>query len=97
MKVFLSEMTIEGWYYAWKRDGIEALTPKPLSDRGLSKMSDAIQDAVCTAKRENSGRSLRIIRQIVGASGLPGAIKLSRSSIHRLLQTQGISQLLLKA
>lgn len=92
-KVFLSEKTIEGWYYAWKREGIEALTPKPRSDRGLSKMSDAIQDAVCTAKKENPRRSLRIIRQIVSASGLPGATKLSRSSIHRLLQTQGISNL----
>ena len=37
-KVFLSEKTIEGWYYAWKREGINALTPKPRSDRGLSKM-----------------------------------------------------------
>jgi transposase InsO family protein len=92
-KVFLSEKTIEGWYYAWKRQGIEALTPKPRSDRGLSKMSAAIQDAVCTAKKENPGRSLRIIRQVVGASGLPGATKLSRSSIHRLLQTHGISNL----
>jgi transposase InsO family protein len=92
-KVFLSEKTIEGWYYAWKREGIEALTPKPRSDRGVSKMSGAIQDAVCSAKKENPGRSLRIIRQVVGASGLPGATKLSRSSIHRLLQTQGISNL----
>jgi transposase InsO family protein len=56
-------------------------------------MSDAIQDAVCTAKKENPRRSLRIIRQIVGASGLPGATKLSRSSIHRLLQSRGISNL----
>lgn len=92
-KVFLSEKTIEGWYYAWKRDGIEALTPKPRSDRGLSKISVAIQDAICTAKKENPGRSLRIIRQVVGTSGLPGATKLSRSSIHRLLQAQGISNL----
>lgn len=92
-KVFLSEKTIEGWYYAWKREGIEALTPKPRSDRGLSKMSGAIQDAVCAAKKENPGRSLRIIRQVVGASGLPGATKLSRSSIHRLLQAQGISNM----
>ena len=92
-KVFLSEKTIEGWYYAWKRDGIEALTPKPRSDRGLSKMSVTIQDAICTAKKENPGRSLRIIRQVVGTSGLPGATKLSRSSIHRLLQAQGISNL----
>lgn len=92
-RVFLSEKTIEGWYYAWKRGGIEALTPKPRSDRGRSKMSDSLQEAVCAAKKENPGRSLRVIRQIVGASGLPGASSLSRSSIHRLLQGQGLSDL----
>jgi putative transposase len=34
---------------------------------------------------------LRTILRLVTASGLPGATKLSRSSIHRLLQGQGIS------
>ena len=92
-RVFLSDKTIEGWYYAWKRGGIEALTPKLRSDCGISKMSDAIQDAVCAAKKDNPGRSLRSIRQLVGASGLPGATSLSRSSIHRLLQSRGISNL----
>jgi hypothetical protein len=30
----LSEKTIESWYYAWRRGGIEALAPKPRCDRG---------------------------------------------------------------
>ncbi len=92
-RVFLSEKTIEGWYYAWKRGGIEALTPKPRSDRGRSKMPDSLQEAVCAAKKENPGRSLRTIRQIVSVSGLAGTKALSRSSIHRLLQSQGLSNL----
>lgn len=91
-RVFLSEKTIEGWYYAWKRGGIEALTPKTRSDRGISKISDPLQEAICSAKKENPQRSLRTIRRLVTASGLPGATKVSRSSIHRLLQGQGISQ-----
>jgi len=91
--IFLSEKTIEGWYYAWKRNGIEALTPKSRSDRGSSKMSPSLQEAVCAAKKENPGRSLRMIRQVVGTSGIPGATSLSRSSIHRLLQAQGIANL----
>jgi putative transposase len=90
-RVFLSEKTIEGWYYAWKRGGIDALTPKPRSDRGKSKISESLQDAICAAKKENPTRSLRTIRRLVGYSGLPGATKLSRSSIHRLLQGQGLS------
>jgi transposase InsO family protein len=92
-RVFLSEKTIEGYYYAWKQGGIDALVPKTRSDRGASKMSEALQEAVCNAKKENPGRSLRIIRQLVVASGLPGARKLSRSSIHRLLQSKGLSNL----
>ncbi len=90
---FIAEKTIEGWYYAWKRGGIDALTPKPRSDRGTSKMTAALQAAVCAAKKENPGRSLRTIRQLVAASGLPGATRLSRSSIHRLLQQRGLSNL----
>lgn len=89
----ISEKTIEGWYYAWKRGGIDALVPKSRSDRGNSKISASLQEAICLAKKENPRRSLRTIRQLVGASGLPGATRLSRSSIHRLLQRQGLSKL----
>ena len=92
-RVYLSDKTIEGWYYAWKRGGIDALTPKLRSDRGVSKMSDAIQDAIFATKKDNPGRSLRSIKQLVSASGLLGATSLSRSSIHRLLQSKGLSNL----
>src|SRR3546814_13377969 len=30
----LGEKTIEGWFYAYRRQGIEGLLPKPRSDRG---------------------------------------------------------------
>lgn len=90
-RVYLSEKTIEGWFYAWKRGGIDALTPKPRSDRGISKISGPLQEAICTVKKENPRRSLRTVRKLVAASGLPGATKLSRSSIHRLLQGHGLS------
>lgn len=92
-RTFISEKTIEGWYYAWKKGGIDALVPKPRSDRGASKISEELQNAICAAKQEKPGRSLRTIQQLVGASGIPGARNLSRSSIHRLLQNRGLSQL----
>lgn len=92
-RTFISEKTIEGWYYAWKRGGIDALAPKQRSDRGSSKIPEPLQKAICTAKEENPGRSLRTIRQLAAATGLPGARKLSRSSIHRLLQSRGLSNL----
>lgn len=92
-RTFIAEKTIEGWYYAWKRGGIDALAPKSRSDRGASKISEALQEVICAIKKENPKRSLRTIRQLASVSGLPGATRLSRSSIHRLLQSRGLSKL----
>jgi len=52
---FLAEKTIEGWYYAWKRGGIDALAPKPRSDRGTSKISEALQEASAPPRRRTWG------------------------------------------
>ena len=49
----LSEKTIEAWFYAWRRGGIEALVPKARADRGQSKIDPAVQAALLAAKREN--------------------------------------------
>ncbi len=49
----LSEKTIDAWYYAWRRDGIEALVPKARSDRGQSKIAPRF-------RRRSSEPSVRI-------------------------------------
>ena len=87
----LGEKTIEAWYYAWKRDGIEGLAPKIRTDRGLSKLAPEIQESILNAKRDNPRRSIRQIRQLLENSGVANEV-LSRSSIHRLLQTHGLSR-----
>ena len=89
----LSEKTIEAWYYAWRRGGIEALTPKPRSDRGQSKLAPEIQAAIIAAKRENPRRSIRGIRRLLESRGTVAKDSLSRSAIHRLLQAQGLSRI----
>jgi hypothetical protein len=60
----IGEKTIEAWYYAWRRDGIEGLVPKPRNDRGVSKLPQAVQEAVLAAKRENPRRSIRQLRHL---------------------------------
>lgn len=91
-RTWLSEKTIEGWYYAWKRGGIDALAPKPRSDRGRSKIAPALQEALLAARKDNPRRSLRSIQKIVATSGIAGAQSLSRSSIHRFLVGCGLNQ-----
>jgi len=88
----LGEKTIEAWYYAWKRDGIEGLVPKTRTDRGLSKLAPEIQESILNAKRDNPRRSIRQIQQLLENSGVSNDV-LSRSSIHRLLQTHGLSRI----
>ncbi len=88
----LGEKTIEAWYYAWRRGGIEALTPKARSDRGQSKIAPEVQEAILAAKRENPRRSIRGIRRLLERRGTVAKGELSRSAIHRLLQAHGLSR-----
>jgi putative transposase len=89
----IGEKTLQAWYYSWRREGIVGLEPKTRVDRGQSKISPAIQEAVLAAKRENPRRSIRQILRLLEAAGLVASHSLSRSAIHRLLQQNGLSKL----
>ena len=89
---WIGEKTIEAWYYAWRRDGIEGLMPKPRNDRGLSKLPRAVQEAVLAAKRDNPRRSIRQLQHLLECAGTVARDTLSRSAIHRLLQQHGLSR-----
>lgn len=89
----LGEKTIEAWFYAYRRHGIDGLLPKPRADRGQSKLAPALQQAIIAAKQANPRRSIRQIRDLLVAAGTVSAGSLSRSAIHRLLQQQGLSRI----
>jgi putative transposase len=89
----IGEKTIEAWYYAWRRDGIAGLAPKARVDRGRSRISAPIQQAVLAAKRDNPRRSVRQIVRLLEAAGAVALASLSRSAVHRLLHSSGLSRL----
>jgi len=89
---YLGEKTIEAWYYAWRRKGIDGLVPLPRTDRGASKLPTAVQEVVIAAKRENPRRSIRQLKQLLESSGTVPRGTASRSAIHRLLQQQDLSR-----
>jgi len=89
----LAQKTIQAWYYTWRKEGITGLEPKTRTDRGQSKITSALQQAVLAAKRDNPRRSVRQIKRLLEAEGLVSHQSLSRSSVHRLLQHHGLSQL----
>ncbi len=88
----LSEKTIEAWYYAWRRGGILALTPRTRSDQGQSKIPLEHQEAILTTKRENPHRSIDRVIRILERRGQVSKGALKRASVHRLLQTHGLSR-----
>ena len=89
----VGEKTIQAWYYAWRRQGIDGLAPKPRADRGCSKILPAVQEAILAAKRANPRRSVRQIVRLLEAAGTVPGKSLSRSAVHRLLQQHGLSRL----
>ena len=91
-QVYLSEKGIETWYYRWLKGGIDALAPKPRNDRGKSKLSSAIQQAIIRCKEENPKRSIDTIKTLLEDQGLAPPHTLSRSGIHRLLKQKGLSK-----
>jgi len=88
----ISAKTIEAWFYAWKKGGIEALVPKTRCDRGVSKLPEAIQAFILNAKRENPKRSINTLIRLLQLKGLASSTSLSRSSVYRLLVNHGLSR-----
>jgi putative transposase len=88
----IGEKTIQAWYYAWRSSGLDALAAKPRADRGASKMSPSLQEAILAAKRANPRRSVRQIVRLLEAAGTVAGKTLSRSAVHRLLQQHGLSR-----
>lgn len=89
---YLSPKTIESWYYAWKKGGIDALAPQTRRDKGHSKLPATIQEIIIQAKREQPTRSLNEIQRILENSGVVAKGEVSRSTLHRLLQQHGLSR-----
>jgi transposase InsO family protein len=87
-----SYKAIERWYYAFRRDGVEALTPKSREDHGRSQIAKNIQDILLEAKREKPSRSIKTLMLLIEQQGLVGRGELSRSSVHRLLARHGLSK-----
>lgn len=94
-RVHLSEKTIERWYYLWKRNGIEGLTPAIRSDKNSCQLLPEIQEAIIACKKDNPARSLQTIIDYLETIGKVQKGQLSRSTIHRLLKKNKLSKRLI--
>ena len=89
--VTLSWRTIERWFYAYRRGGLDALKPRARKDAGTSAIRPEVADLLLRAKREKPRRSVRRLIKMLVRAGVVRRGELSRSSVHRLLSRHGIS------
>jgi transposase InsO family protein len=91
--VKLSPRTIEAWFYAYRRGGLEALGRQPRCDRGQTRaIAPEVAELIVRAKREKPRRSLRRIVRMLERAGVVRPGELNRSTVHRLLTAHGISR-----
>ena len=90
--VKLSSRTLESWLYAYRRGGLSALARKTRSDRSASRaISPEVADLLVRAKRERPRRSIRRLIRMLERARVVRPGELSRSSVHRLLASHGLS------
>jgi transposase InsO family protein len=84
--------TLEEWFYKYRTGGFEALQPRPRSDRNRSRvLAEDIQQLVLDMKREDPGRSARLIVRELELAGRIRAGEVSQSVVQRLLHRHGLS------
>ena len=84
--------TLEQWYYKYRNGGFEALKPRPRKDRNTSRvLAEDLQQLILDMKREDPGRSARLILRELELAGRIRAAQVSRSSVERLLHRHGLS------
>lgn len=89
----VSARTIEDWYYAHHEGGFAALFPKTRSDCNSSRsIRPEVAELLLRAKREKPRRSIRRLIRMLERARVVTVGELSRSSVHRLLVTHGVSQ-----
>jgi len=90
-RVRFSARTIEGWYYAFREGGWQALRDQGRSDAGKSRViRPEIAERLLAAKREKPRRSIRRLIAAFERAGWVQKGELSRSSVHRLLRAHAL-------
>jgi transposase InsO family protein len=88
-----SVTTIERWYYAYRRGGLDALKPQPRSDRGRARELTAEQrQLLCDIRREHSSASVPLILRTLIADGRLERGAVSAATVARLFREQGLDR-----
>jgi transposase InsO family protein len=83
--------TLRVWLRRFRQGGLEALEDKPRTTRGTIALTDEQIELACRLKREVPERSLDRLIRIMEQMNLVEAGAIRRSTLHRVLQREGLS------
>ena len=85
--------TVERWYYAYRKGGLEALRPRPRSDRGHARaLTPALRQLVLDIRQEHPRASAALILRTLVLDGRIPAGTLTASTVRRLLEQEGLDR-----
>ena len=86
--------TIRGWLSDYRRGGFDALVPKVRRDSGSARaLPQEVADLLCETKDQHPDYSVALVIADVNARvKLPEAMRLSPSTVHRVLSRAGLMQ-----
>lgn len=88
----ISRKTIENWYHAWLKNGIEGLAPKKRSDNGKTQIVPELREKIIELKKANLSRSINTIMLLLKQQGLIGEKTLTRSTVYRFLKNRNLNK-----
>ncbi|MGC3998053.1 MAG: DDE-type integrase/transposase/recombinase [Anaeromyxobacter sp.] len=93
----ISFTTLERWFYAYKRGGLDALRPAPRGDRGHGReLSPDQRTLLLDIRREHPSASVPLILRTLVADGRLQRDAVSESTIRRLYQANGLDRVPLR-
>jgi putative transposase len=85
--------TLEQWFYAYRRYGLEGLVPMARCDRGAARgLTQAQRDLICAIRREHPRASAELIVRTLEQDGRLETGKVSAGTVRRLFLEHGLDK-----
>jgi transposase InsO family protein len=89
--------TLERWYYAYRRGGLDALRPLPRGDRGHGReLTPEQRQLLLDIRKEHPSASVPLILRTLVADGRLAREAVSESTVRRLYQAAGLDRVPLR-
>lgn len=90
--------TLERWFYAYRKGGLEALKPKPRSDRGHAhRLSEEMRELLLAIRRERPTVSVPVIIRTLELDGRLDEGALKAATLRRLYAQHGLDAASMRA